>query len=489
MIIYELGIWKNSFFGGLLIKMDIAKKTKHLCHQISETLSEEKWNEAKELLVQLSKYKGSAKLGSLQRWVRDADGARFEDVDASRSLLWLLCRIAAGEVATVIPSDIELLNVQPAWSPITVETCTQDSSAVTTPINDDEIKNILTATYVVKREKAAQRQPPNRYDLRIWASRSPLQLLSSQEACLPQGHDIPFVPGGRIIMNVLSRQECSRLLLAATALGFEHDEPLDGHERSELEISRATSAGGFACLASDSEEEEEEPQQKEEHDEKEVNKKAPGWSERSVAVVWTVDEDTNKTLFHRIAPHLPQYLDNCGDAKGHHLGTGVLTGLNSRWRFYKYHPHGTYRPHVDGAWPGSAIIDNKYVYDYYGDRHSRLTCLVYLNDDFDGGATTFYSATDNPLRLQIQGVRPRQGAILFFPHGAAQGSLIHEGSEVTTGSKYVIRTEVLYRFKSDNEVPTVAAPHSTPSTQQKMHPTSSLSKFDNTSKKRRRKRR
>jgi len=42
------------------------------------------------------------------------------------------------------------------------------------------------------------------------------------------------------------------------------------------------------------------------------------------------------------------------------------------------------------------------VHDAYGDRWSRLTLLIYLNDDFEGGATTFFTpAADNPLALQV----------------------------------------------------------------------------------------
>jgi hypothetical protein len=33
-----------------------------------------------------------------------------------------------------------------------------------------------------------------------------------------------------------------------------------------------------------------------------------------------------------------------------------------------------------------------------GDRWSRLTFLVYLNDDFEGGATTYYTANTEQVR-------------------------------------------------------------------------------------------
>lgn len=41
-------------------------------------------------------------------------------------------------------------------------------------------------------------------------------------------------------------------------------------------------------------------------------------------------------------------------------------------------------------------------------------------------------------------MRPHRGSILCFPHGDAMGSLAHEGTSVTQGVKYVIRTDVLY---------------------------------------------
>jgi hypothetical protein len=43
-------------------------------------------------------------------------------------------------------------------------------------------------------------------------------------------------------------------------------------------------------------------------------------------------------------------------------------------------------------------------------------------------------------------VRPRQGSVLCFPQGN-MASLVHEGSAVLRGVKYVVRTDVLYMLE------------------------------------------
>lgn len=130
------------------------------------------------------------------------------------------------------------------------------------------------------------------------------------------------------------------------------------------------------------------------------------------------------------------------------------------------------------------------VHDAHGGTvWSRLTFVLYLNDDFEGGTTTFFSApvsgalaTTTPATtpllpgkaapkavakaaaakakatvvaaarsggsgsaladsggaangdgggaLEARGVRPMRGAVLVFPHGS-EGCLLHEGSAVT----------------------------------------------------------
>jgi len=94
-----------------------------------------------------------------------------------------------------------------------------------------------------------------------------------------------------------------------------------------------------------------------------------------------------------------------------------LTGINKRFRCYKYLEENVYRPHVDGAWPGSGIVDGEYVYNAYLNQLSRLTFIVYLNENFEGGATTFFAPGKEFGCVETIGVRPRVGSVLCFPHG------------------------------------------------------------------------
>lgn len=92
-------------------------------------------------------------------------------------------------------------------------------------------------------------------------------------------------------------------------------------------------------------------------------------------------------------------------------------GLNERLRFYRYAPGQAFRWHRDGRFVRGLA------------EASRLTFMVYLNDDFQGGHTEFRDVT----------VEPERGMALVFEHG-----LLHQGSEVLAGVKYVLRSDVMY---------------------------------------------
>jgi len=162
--------------------------------------------------------------------------------------------------------------------------------------------------------------------------------------------------------------------------------------------------------------------------------------ERAQNVVLYANNEQNEALFARVREVLPQ-----------EVAGKTLLGLNRRWRLYRYQEGNAYRKHLDGAWPASGSrvgLDGKeeYVYDAHGgNTRSRYTFIVYLNDDFEGGATTFFVPKDGSEgTLQSRPVRPRVGWASVFPHGETGVPLLHEGSPVVTGAKYLLRTDVVY---------------------------------------------
>ena len=107
----------------------------------------------------------------------------------------------------------------------------------------------------------------------------------------------------------------------------------------------------------------------------------------------------------------------------------------------------------DGAWPPSGIHakNDTYIYDSSppDTRQSSLfTFLIYLNDEFEAGETTFFLPSAREGSMNAYPVKPIQGSVAMFPHGETEGSLLHEGTGVHQGTKpsgkYVIRTDVLF---------------------------------------------
>ncbi|KAF9935889.1 dipeptidylpeptidase [Modicella reniformis] len=109
-----------------------------------------------------------------------------------------------------------------------------------------------------------------------------------------------------------------------------------------------------------------------------------------------------------------------------------VVGINERLRFLKYGPGGQFQPHMDGEYhrrDGSGQV-------------TKITIQFYLNDGCEGGATTFLEQRMNwgsETSQERLPVLPKVGQVLIFQH-----DLTHEGSMVTQGEKYIIRSDILY---------------------------------------------
>jgi len=139
------------------------------------------------------------------------------------------------------------------------------------------------------------------------------------------------------------------------------------------------------------------------------------------------DPIVSNIIFSRIKDYIPTKW----------LGKHV-SNLNERLRFLKYNPGEYFKPHNDGIY----IRDDQSQLSY-------VTIHLYLNDviEGDGGETTFTTeklSYGRPVkksqvfnkRLSVQ---PKVGRILIFEH-----HLSHEGSTLTKGVKYTMRTDVMY---------------------------------------------
>lgn len=121
------------------------------------------------------------------------------------------------------------------------------------------------------------------------------------------------------------------------------------------------------------------------------------------------DPQTASELFRRLRSHLPQ-----------RMGSLTLLGLNERLRFYRYRRGQRFSPHMD---------------HWYQPNERQITLhtvLVYFNDDFEGGETRFQEQLESV-------VRPRPGLAAVFQH-----KIRHEGCEIRRGTKYAMRTDVIY---------------------------------------------
>jgi hypothetical protein len=164
---------------------------------------------------------------------------------------------------------------------------------------------------------------------------------------------------------------------------------------------------------------------------------------RNENLVWVADDTTHDIIWERCQNLMYDTIGIFNDKKP--------LGLNKRFRFYKYAAGDFFRPHTDGSWPGSRVVENKLISNAYPDRYSRMTFLILLNDDFSGGMTAFYVDKNDPSQparraedVKVAEIRTPAGGALCFPHGTHPLHCLHSSEPVLSGIKYIIRTDVLF---------------------------------------------
>jgi hypothetical protein len=134
------------------------------------------------------------------------------------------------------------------------------------------------------------------------------------------------------------------------------------------------------------------------------------------------DPERAHSLYQKLSPHLMPLFNE----------KWAPVGLNERLRLYRYDVGQLFNWHYDGHFSRSN-----------GER-SMFTFMVYLNDDFEGGATSFSQVGYGVASIgDMIRITPVKGMALLFHH-----PILHRGDAVTERRKYVLRTDVMYRRTS-----------------------------------------
>ncbi|KAF3037961.1 hypothetical protein E8E12_006195 [Didymella heteroderae] len=211
-----------------------------------------------------------------------------------------------------------------------------------------------------------------------------------------------------VLDGVLSEQECDELIAAA-----------ESTTHGKWERAMVNIGGGMQAMYED--------------------------TRKCGRIIWD-DRDLVAKLWARIEGAVPEIheLKNrphvTGDGPVKRKETWKLTRLNERMRFLKYVGGEYFKPHCDGTYE---TPDRK--------ERSYFTLHLYLNDADDskgqeplkGGATTFHSYN---MQKRFD-VKPKYGRVLMFQHRF----LLHSGDDVVSGTKYTMRTDVMFAKEAAEE--------------------------------------
>ncbi|MFQ3266212.1 MAG: hypothetical protein ACI9U5_002094 [Colwellia sp.] len=237
--------------------------------------------------------------------------------------------------------------------------------------------------------------------LPAWGNRkvNPLNFSEKFDISNIERHELAQVPGAFQLLNVLTKEECKKLISVSEQLGFLAD--------AAVSLPRSV--------------------------------------RHNDSLTWIVDEQTDGIIWQRIASLM--------DDRQAIFGGSKALGINARFRFYRYKAKDYFKPHSDGSWPGSRVINNELIANAYPDRYSQMTFLIFLSEDFQGGATRFLVNADTPAQPATHNdnvknidVRTPMGGILCFPHGMHPLHCIHSSVPITDGIKYIIRSDVLFEL-------------------------------------------
>lgn len=255
------------------------------------------------------------------------------------------------------------------------------------------MKEISSDFYVVARESGAENP-----DIPTWANETEniMQLDPDLKPDIKKV-DIKELPASFQLLNVFTKEECQTFIKESEKLGYLKD--------AAVSLPRSV--------------------------------------RHNDNLTWVIDQSTHNIIWDRCQEFLP-------DKSSLFYGKRVL-GINKRFRFYKYAKGDFFKFHTDGSWPGSSVENRELITDFYRDRYSQMTFLVFLSEDFEGGATQFLVDKNDPTRpakdtknANIINIRTPMGGVLCFPHGLHPLHCLHQSQEIVSGIKYIIRSDLLF---------------------------------------------
>jgi Rps23 Pro-64 3,4-dihydroxylase Tpa1-like proline 4-hydroxylase len=151
------------------------------------------------------------------------------------------------------------------------------------------------------------------------------------------------------------------------------------------------------------------------------------------------DENLAKDLWQRIQHVVPKTLTKTyGPTDNQIVKEYEAVGLNERLRFLRYKKGDYFVQHMDGTY------ERPVGHPLYGEL-SMVTYLLYLNEDFEGGALEMEWREDGNLSNRtsiVKKIQPKTGIVVVHDH-----RILHEAMVVTKGIRYCIRTDIMFRPK------------------------------------------
>ena len=153
------------------------------------------------------------KLGTVQRWVRDINVNTLEPEAQKVRLLDLVLRCTPE--FKQFPLDENqvgqgLVHNKGEWAATALQ---EEHTYESNQYQPEDFK-------VIKYEKAAERIPPNYYDLSIFTNLLEFNFDADTSAKPVERHNVPGIPGAFVLANVLSPAQCQQIRNMADSMGF-----------------------------------------------------------------------------------------------------------------------------------------------------------------------------------------------------------------------------------------------------------------------------